>query len=415
MKNKLCLAIGILLVMMLIVMPKISALGISPGATTMQFEPGLEKNVTLDVINSEGKEMQVLLVVEGKLREYITLDTDSLNFSQNEKRKSFTYTLKLPGSLSPGKYITDIIAIESAESKKGGTVVGVSLSVVSKLEVYSPYPDKYAEIDLEIIEAPQNETIRFFAPVINRGQKEISNAKVTIDIYSKDKKIGSVESEQVSLKALERKELILSWLADAPQGKYKAIAKLEYDGQTAEIEKEFNVGEMVLDIVYIYVKDFQLGGIAQFNILLDNKWDSELKGVYFNMLVYNKEGGVLAEFKSPTKESLPTGRTEMSSYWDTEKVKAGSYDAKLELRYGDRKTERNLELTVEENEIIIKGIAGYAVVKGEGGYITKKTFAIIIVVLLLIIGILLFVIKVIVKKKSEKVKKGGKGVEIVKT
>lgn len=43
------------------------ALGISPARTTVDFSPGMEKTVQFTVVNSEHKEMELILYTQGEL------------------------------------------------------------------------------------------------------------------------------------------------------------------------------------------------------------------------------------------------------------------------------------------------------------------------------------------------------------
>ena len=66
-----------------------------------------------------------------------------------------------------------------------------------------------------------------------------------------------------------------------------------YDNEITKVEKEFEIGEDFLEILEINIKDFQLGGIAKFDSLVENKWTSDLEDVYLNIIVYNDKGEVM--------------------------------------------------------------------------------------------------------------------------
>ena len=78
-----------------------SALGITPGRTTMDFEPGLEKTVSFTIFNDEHKAFDAYVYIEGDLRDYITIDQDRFSFSESDNSKGFTYRVKLPQKLDP--------------------------------------------------------------------------------------------------------------------------------------------------------------------------------------------------------------------------------------------------------------------------------------------------------------------------
>ena len=59
---------------------QVLALGITPGRTTLNYEPGLEANVAFSVLNNEHKNMQVLFMVQGELNDSITLYENMMGF-----------------------------------------------------------------------------------------------------------------------------------------------------------------------------------------------------------------------------------------------------------------------------------------------------------------------------------------------
>lgn len=400
MKTKILLILAGLLIVL--TLQSVSAIGITPGRTTLNFEPGLHKEVSFSIINSEHKDMSVVFMVKGDLSEVVTLNQAYAEFLASEDSKQFTYTVDLPQKISkPGKYEIEIVALEMPKDiKERGTFVGATVAVVTQLHIYVPYPYKYAEAELNIIEGEDGKMI-FLIPVVNRGKLDIVNAKAIIDIYtSLNEKIVSIESDTKSLNSLERKELVAEWQANVNPGKYLAIATLVYDNEITKVEKEFNIGEMLLEIKEIIVRDFELGGIAKFNALVENKWSSNLKDVYLNIIVYNDEGEIMADFKSPTYDLDPLSKSEMVCYWDTAGVREGTYDGKLFLKYEENSKERNIQMKITDDNIEIIGLTGHVIVKGKGKF-NLTNILLVLVILLIIANIVWFVIiKRLIKKRK---------------
>jgi len=398
MNKKLLLCVFVLV--LLISMQSIFALGITPGRTTINFEPNLNQDVSFSVINSAHKDMSVVFMVRGELAEYVTLNQASAQFSADEESKSFSYTINLPASLGvPGKHEVEIVAIEMPKDfVEGGTMIGSTLAVVSQLHIYVPYPNKYVDGVVNVVES--HGEVVFFIPVTNRGKLDVVNVQAKIDIYSgSEEKIASIESNADSILSLERKELSARWNANVNPGRYKAIVTLIYDEDVTTILKEFNIGEMFLEVKEIVVRDFSLGDIAKFNALVENKWSSDLKDVYLNILVYNTEGEVMADFKSPNYDIDALSQEEIIAYWDTGGVHEGTYDGKLILKYGEKSTERNIQLKITDDEIKIIGITGKVVVKGESK-LNLTNILIGAVLVLIVMNVVWFVlIRKMLKKK----------------
>jgi len=281
---------------------------------------------------------------------------------------------------------------------EGGTMIGSTLAVVSQLHIYVPYPNKYVDGVVNVVES--HGEVVFFIPVTNRGKLDVVNVQAKIDIYSgSEEKIASIESNADSILSLERKELSARWNANVNPGRYKAIVTLIYDEDVTTILKEFNIGEMFLEVKEIVVRDFSLGDIAKFNALVENKWSSDLKDVYLNILVYNTEGEVMADFKSPNYDIDALSQEEIIAYWDTGGVHEGTYDGKLILKYGEKSTERNIQLKITDDEIKIIGITGKVVVKGESK-LNLTNILIGAVLVLIVMNVVWFVlIRKMLKKK----------------
>jgi hypothetical protein len=390
----------ILFMMVLVLISCISAIGITPGRTTINFEPGLHKEVSFSIINSEEKDMSVVFAVKGDLSESVTLTQTYAEFSSSEKSKSFTYIIDLPQKIeNPGKYSIEITALEMPKDiKEKGTFVGATISVVTQLHINVPYPNKYLEAEINVVESEGKEI--FFIPITNRGKVDIVDAKAVVDIYtSLNEKVVTVESNTVPVSSLERKELTAEWEANVAPGKYLAVATIVYDNEVVKVEKEFNVGKKFLEILEINIRDFELGGIAKFDAFVENKWASKLENVYLNVIVYNDEGEIMADFKSPTYEMGAMEKSEMVAYWDTAGVHKGTYDGKIILKYGDESTERNIQMKITENSIEVVGLTGHVIVKKQGEFNLNKIL-LILVIFLIVVNIVWFVIvKRLLKKK----------------
>jgi len=395
------LVITLVFLVFILSISQTSAIGITPGRTTVNFEPGLQREVSFSVVNSEHKDMGVVFMVRGELAEYVTLKQTYTSFSTSEESKSFTYSVNLPQKFEkPGLYEAEIVALEMPKNlEEQGTFVGATVGVATQLHVYVPYPNKYVEAEVNVMSS--GDKINFIIPVTSRGKLDIVNLKAVIDIYtSLNEKVATIETNSISLNSLERKELFAEWTPSVNPGKYMAVVTLLYDNEAVKLEKEFNVGEMMLEIKDIVVRDFQLGEIAKFNALVENKWSDDLKEVYLNILVYNAEGEIMADFKSPTYDIDALAQSEMVAYWDTGGVHQGSYDGKVLLKYGEKSTERNIQLKITDSSIEISGLTGRVVVRGSGGLNTTTLLLILVIVLVIANVIWFVVVKKFLKRKK---------------
>lgn len=383
-------------------MPNIYAIGITPGRTILNFEPNLEKEVSFSILNPIDKDMSVIFMVKGELANIVTLSNIYSELSAEEKSKSFTYKVKMPSKLeTPGVHSIEIIAMEAPKDiEETGAFVGGTMAVASELQIYVPYPNKYAEIELNI--ADLEDGAIFSVPFFNRGQLDIEEVKATINIYSDSgEKISTLESEKKSIPSKRREEFVMKLDSKIPSGEYEAIVSINYDNEITEIKKNFNIGEKSLDLLDIIVSDFDLGEIAKFDILVENKWSSDLENVYSNIIVYNEYSEVISDFKSPTLKIDKLSKGKLVAYWDTSGVREGLYNGKIILKYEGKEVEQNIKLDVSENSIEIIGITGRVIVDEDEEFDLVK-FLVILIIFLIIVNIIWFVIvKKLIKKKRK--------------
>ncbi len=398
----LILLVGFIFIFILL-MKNVSALGITPGRSTLNFEPHLERQVPFSVLNNEHKKMQIIFLIQGELNKSISIsdregeDKDKnkksniIEFLPSEESKSFTYNVKLPEKLEPGLHTADVVALEIPDISSEGTYVGATVAVVTQLYVFVPFPGKYVEADLNVLDAESNTTATFILPVISRGQLGIKEVRAVIDIYTAlNEKIATLDTDYAPLEPGARTELTAKWPVNVPPGNYLAKATVFYDGESKETEKQFAVGISYLSLESILVNDFTLGQIAKLQILVENKWNEQLKNVFANLLVYNKNDQVMADVKSASEDIPALSRKELIAYWDTAGVQEGEYDGKLVVKYNEKSAEKNLLLKISAGSLDISGV-GYAIRGNKGAGVSLTTILLVLVIILLIVNLAWFV------------------------
>lgn len=384
MKNKILLN-GILI--MLLILPNILGLGITPGRTTINYEKGLEQEIDFSVLNSDHKNMEILLTVRGELNDSITLYDSLVNFMPSEESKNFKYKIEMPNNiaLEPGLHKAEIVALQIPKKGSDGTYVGATIAVISQVYVYVACPGKCIETDLNVLDAEENSTATFIVPIINRGKLDIGSARAIIDIYNLDyEKKGSLETDTLSVPSGSRTELSGKWEVNLNSGNYIAKISVFYDGETKTFEKQFSIGKNILSIESILVNNFQLGEIAKLQILVENRWNQELRDVFANLLVFNKDNQVMADIKSASDKVPALSKKELIAYWDTVGVSEGEYDGKLAVYYNDKSSDKNLILKVSEDSLDVFGI-GYAI-RPKGGKGIDITMILMVLVIILLIA-----------------------------
>ncbi len=365
-------------------------IGMTPARTTIPFESGLELEKSFTILNQNGEELNIVIYVQGDLASNIYLNENSLTILPSEESKQINYKVKLPSSLQPGQNAGEIVVMNLPKSSgTSQAFVGAAVSVIHQVHVNVPYPGKYAEADLNVIDANQNEDVVVVIPVFSRGEHDLVSVRANVDIYNQlNEKISSFYTSDISINSGERKEIVHKWKADVPIGKYIAKVALMYDGQTINLEKVFRVGQQELDLQSIEVRNFNLGDIAKFEMLIENKWSEPMKGVYTEMQIFDSKNQLISEVKSASYDFDPMSKQVLLSYWDTAGIREGDYETKFFLRYGSSSMQKNLQFKVSNSELRVIGL-GYVISSEDAGSEGGNNSNIITI---LVVGIVLLVL-----------------------
>lgn len=366
-----------LVLMFLVVTSTVSAIGVSPARKTIFYEPGMQGSFDIRILNNEFKDMKVKIYTEGDLKDIITFSKDKveigrggkveiskvlyfddveMGFDITDESKKLTYNFELSNNLEkPGIHEIKIFAQEVPRSGDGETVVGAVGAVAHQFHIIVPYPGKYLEAELRISETALGEPVTFVIPVRSMGYDDINSVKGVLEIFdSSNNLVGTVETNEISLKSKAKSELVALWDAIGVEpGIMKAKLTVHYDGKTANVEKTFNFGQVLLDLIYMVVRDFRLGEIAKFDTLVENKWSELVENVYVETIFFDKFGDEVNRFKTPTENFEGGARKELVGYMDTIDMEIGVYDLKVLLFYEDKFIEKHLRALVSLNSIEI--------------------------------------------------------------
>ena len=382
------------IILILVLSQNVIAIGISPGRVTLDFESGMHKEIQLKIINNEHKDMRVMLGVMGELADHITLNKKSLEFTSEESEKTFTYTVDLPEKLLAGEHEAKIAAAElPPEGVEEGIYIGATIVVTSQLIVKVPYPYKYAKIRLSVGKADVNKTTSFYVEVENLGEQDLVNMQASIEILSAtNQKIAVLKTNTKTIAAKTRGELIARWKADVNPGNYRAIATLVYDeGKIASSEMIFSVGSLKVEVIDISVRNFRLGEIAKFDIVVENKWSEEVKNVYARLQIQDENNNLIANVKTPSIDLQPLSRGVLNAYWDTAGVQEGSYSGKLFLNYANQVIEKELKTKITLNSIEIEIVGVGITAKATAVERGRQDLIAILIIVLIVINIAWFI------------------------
>lgn len=390
MKNRDFILLSCIFLFCLILISNVSSIGITPGRTSIDFEPNLERTISFSVLNTENKDFDIAFSVEGDLAEYISISSDVASLSREESSKEFTYSLKLPNGLSPGLHKANVIALEvPEEGEEGEVVVRATVSVATQVYVYVPYPGKYIESRIDVVNNQKDGNVIFYIPFISRGEEDLESVLAELEIYKGDEKIDSLVTDSLSAKTNDKKELKATWNPKVEGGSYKVVANVRYDDKLQIIEREFNFGIENLDVLGVSVNDFRLGDVAKIKILVQNKLSDDINDAYANLNIYDSDFTKIAGLKSENYEISSNSNKEMVVYWDTEDISKGEYSSELGINYLENLISKNFKMDVSEDSILFTGV-GFVVSSGESSKTSVTTILFIVIGLLILINLLWF-------------------------
>ena len=377
------------LIVLVLFMPKTKALGVTPGRITLNYDDSLNEQVfSFKILNTENKAVQLFFSVEGDLNNSIILHKNKIKLLPNEKA-NINYSLNIDENyLKAGPNKARIIIRQyqnDDEVSSFSALPAVSFEIV----INTPYPGKYIESDIKILGTEKNKTTKFLIPVVNKGEEDIGLIKADINISSKGKQIAFIETNSGSLESMTRKDLYAEWLANVPMGVYLATVDLIYDDEIATYYKTFNIGEADLDIFDIFVEDFELGNIVELNILVENRWNEDLKEVYANLVLYDSFGNKVVDIKSAPYDIPALRNLRILLYWDTTGIEKGKYTGKVRIISKKNIRERKLYVEIRNTGIGLELESGGFVFGRNRNYFLTFITAVLILGLIALIIILI--------------------------
>ncbi|MEK6925918.1 MAG: hypothetical protein AABW50_01425 [Nanoarchaeota archaeon] len=307
----------------------IFALGVSPAKIEMNFEPGLEKDISYQVFGGNpNAELQIY--ASGDLKNYITFDKTTLSGEGG----SFTAHLKLPDSLEvPGRNFVYIGIGEKVDPELIQGQIGTVVAINVLINVYVPYPGRYLEVDLKSSDANVGEPVRFELNLESKGEEEI-NVSPAIQIYSGDKFVENLYFSSRLIQSQEKiglkKELDTSGYNP---GVYRAVAVVDY-GVLARDEEQFRIGELKIDLIN-YTRQVGIGGIRKFELEIQSGWNDVIDGAYAD-IYFSNQSGIFGNFRTTTTTLTPWEKKKIDGYFDSSGLSVGIYDANITLYYFGR-------------------------------------------------------------------------------
>ncbi len=309
------------------------SVGLSPVHYKDFFEPNLEKEYRFHTFNSNSSE-GITPYLKGDLAEYANLSTKFI-----QGKGYFEVKLKLPDYIEkPGNHTIKVGVIE-AKDLSTGQVGGIS-AIEGRIEIIVPYPGVYLESDFFVSDINEGEEAKYEISLNNLGTKDI-NVKPTISIFenSSSNKIDSIELDELFISSKNQSALSVKIESkNYKPGKYFATLNLEYSEKIDKIQKDFRVGEFLVDITD-YSYQFEQDGIKPFVIEVESKWNTRINNLYAEVFITD-EGKRVGSFQTASTDLNPWGKKNLTGYFDTLSLVPKRYTASITLFYDNEKVNK---------------------------------------------------------------------------
>ena len=370
--------------MFLVFVSGIEAYNLTPGKTTIDFESGVERTVTLKVLNDGGKELNLDVYAEGELKEAIVLSEQSLHFLNGELEKEFSYVVKMPEELSEGKHQA-IIVFEDE-------FVGVE----SELTIDVPYLENLLEINIAAYDLEENSLASFYVSLINRGKDILEEGRANIEIYDfENKKVAGFDLGPINLYPDKKAQLKSEWMVAVQKGEYTAKLKFKAGDYEKVVEQKFEIITPPLSIESVSV-DYVNENLVKLTFSVLNKLEEDLPSVSMGIELLDSFGKVITQSKSLSGEINQLSTNKLIVYFNTEDLKDGTYDANVLIIRGENTKREAVRLEVKSGKVeIVRGEIGFSPMS----LLKPRNVLIALIVALVIINVVWLLIRIRRRKK----------------
>ena len=334
----------------------------------LHFTPDTVYEGQFNLLREEDMLETIQLSADGELGQYITFEKDYVIFTGYEQ--SVRYKLSLPESLPPGKHYAYIYADQGFATTEDS--VSSRLRLGYKIEVFSPYPEKYIKAALDIRPGKDN-AIGVSAIVQNLGTEAIEQVVPTVTITNGPIEVASVElaPKPVGVTETSYFEDVIR-LGDLQGGVYRATAAIAYDDQQLEVVRDFVIGTPLE--LYVETPVFRAGDINNFVINVRNLWDKQVMDASVSAVVRSGDKTV-ASFSTPSFDIGAFDTERVTAYFDARTLAPGTYQALLALTHDGETIEtvipievvnqgdyqKKLQLLEQPASLFSKGSSGVAI------------------------------------------------------
>ncbi len=327
------------------------ALGIGPAKIIIEFQPLAQSKYNFIVVNEIDAPKQIELYVAGdeEASKYFNLFEKTVMLKPKETR-GFYFTFNQPAEMAPGQHKVRIGAVESLP---GAGQLGARIGVESIVVIEVPVPGKYIVVNsLEVPNIAVGQPLPIKLTLVNRGNQTVEKVAAAFDVLnSRGQREATVLVTESNIVPAESRTIAAEIkTTELLAGKYGLKAAIDYDGNKAEAEASFGVGERVINVLRVYGDDIKKGAIGHILVDYGSQWNDKIDGVHAIVKISNSSG-IISQLQGQEFSVDPFGSGTTVITWDTRNVGAGEYDAQAILSYAGKTSTNSGKMKIVGFEI----------------------------------------------------------------
>jgi hypothetical protein len=237
-----------------------------------------------------------------------------------------------------------------------------------------------------IINAYEDKDVTFLIP-FEKVDKEFENFYAEIRIYDlNENEVAFLSSDKMTVSSNNEMELKMIWKGSGKEGNYQARIFIFEDDESYSFSRNFKLEREILTFESVIVRNFFLGEVVNFSVLLKNHRSDLLFNVSVSILILNKEGKTISEIVSEKKDIPKDSFSQLEILWDTKEIKSGRYNAKMIINYDESFINRDLIIEISQDNFNIIGV-GYSIFNEPKDDLDKEMIIYILIGLLIIVNI----------------------------
>lgn len=342
----------------------VNALGIAPSDTYISFEPYGAGSFEIMLINNGDEDVNASVNIGGPFAEHFIMTDGVQEVNSGSSTKymieySFPASLDLHGSVNHDLNVNQ----EITEIQDG---ISASLSVVARVVVDVPYPERYLEYGLSVEDVNEGEELKFNFNLANKGEGNIFGFKSNLIIY--DLSTGEVlkelqDSSSSLISGAKVTKIINLNSSELGGGTFLADSYVVYDGiETDHKNITFKIGYEDVEVIE-YPLNAVFGGIRKLMFTVDNKWNIAIEDVVIETHI-EKNGVPITERSISNSFNLNAlGEEKVPVYLDISNVNRGDYQLVVTVKYnGSEKIQKFDFSIINEGTIFTKGVITYLLI-----------------------------------------------------